>query len=86
MTFLSDDFIEVSTGSERECNGIKTRLDRLGLDRLKPDRLARIDGCLSGGAGRSCSSRGVLEACVDRDPSVASGAIPSRSIDGLGVR
>ena len=81
MTFLSDDFIEVSTGSERECNGFKTILDR-----LKPDRLARIDGCLSGGAGRSCSCRGVLEACVDRDPSVASGVIPSRSIDGLGVR
>ncbi len=81
MTFLSDDFIEVSTGSERECDGIKTRLDR-----LRPDRLTRIDGCLSGVAGRSCSSRGVLEACVDRDPSVASGVIPSRSIDGLGVR
>ena len=81
MIFLSDDFIEVSTGSERECNGIKTRLDR-----LRPDRLTRIDGCLSGVAGRSCSSRGVLEACVDRNPSFASGAIPSRSIDGLGVR
>ena len=81
MIFLSDDFIEVSTGSERECNGIKTRLDR-----LKPDRLTRMDGCLSGVAGRSCPSRGVLEACVDRNPSVASGAIPSRSIDGLGVR
>jgi hypothetical protein len=81
MIFLSDDFIEVSTGSERECNGIKTRLDR-----LRPDRLTRIDGCLSGVAGRSCSSRGVLEACVDRSPSFASGAIPSRSIDGLGVR
>lgn len=81
MTFLSDDFIEVSKGSERECNGIKTRLDRLGLDRL-----TRIDGGLSGVAGRSCSSRGVLEACVDRDPSFASGVIPSRSIDGLGVR
>jgi len=81
MIFLSDDFIEVSTGSERECNRFKTRLDR-----LRPDRLARIDGCLSGVAGRSCSSRGVLEACVDRDPSVASGVIPSRSIDGLGVR
>jgi hypothetical protein len=86
MTLLSDDFIEVSTGSERECNGIKTRLDRLGLDRLRPDRLTRMDGCLSGVAGRSCSSRGVLAACIDRDPSVASGAIPSRSIDGLGVR
>ena len=86
MTFLSDDFIEVSTGSERECNGIKTRLDRLGLDRLRPDRLTRIDGCLSGVAGRSCPSRGVLEACVDRNPSFASGVIPSRSIDGLGVR
>ena len=81
MIFLSDDFIEVSTGSERECNGIKTRLDR-----LRPDRLTRIDGGLSGVAGRSCSSRGVLEACVDRNPSVASGVIPSRSIDGLGVR
>jgi hypothetical protein len=81
MTFLSDDFIEVSTGSERECNGIKTILDR-----LRPDRLTRMDGGLSGFAGRSCSSRGVLEACVDRNPSVASGAIPSRSIDGLGVR
>ena len=81
MIFLSDDFIEVSTGSERECNGFKTILDR-----LKPDRLARIDGCLSGGAGRSCSCRGVLEACIDRNPSVASGVIPSRSIDGLGMR
>lgn len=81
MTLLSDDFIEVSTGSERECNGFKTILDR-----LKPDRLTRMDGCLSGGAGRSCPSRGVLEACVDRNPSFASGAIPSRSIDGLGVR
>jgi len=81
MTFMSDDFIEISKGSERECNGIKTILDR-----LRPDRLTRIDGGLSGVAGRSCSSRGVLEACVDRNPSVASGAIPSRSIDGLGVR
>jgi hypothetical protein len=81
MTFLSDDFIEVCTGSERECNGFKTILDR-----LRPDRLTRIDGGLSGVAGRSCSSRGVLEACVDRNPSVASGVIPSRSIDGLGVR
>jgi hypothetical protein len=81
MTFLSDDFIEVSTGSERECNGFKTILDR-----LRPDGLTRIDGCLSGVAGRSCSSRGVLEACVDRDPSVASGVIPSRSIDCLGMR
>jgi hypothetical protein len=81
MIFLSDDFIEVSTGSERECNGIKTRLDR-----LRPDRLTRMDSCLSGFAGRSCSSRGVLEACVDRNPSVASGVIPSRSIDGLGMR
>jgi len=81
MIYLNDDFIEVSTGSERECNGIKTRLDR-----LKPDRLTRIDGGLSGVAGQSCSSRGVLEACVDRNPSVASGVIPSRSIDGLGVR
>ncbi len=81
MIYLNDDFIEVSTGSEREGNGIKTRLDR-----LKPDRLTRMDGCLSGVAGRSCPSRGVLEACVDRNPSVASGVIPSRSIDGLGVR
>ena len=81
MTFLTDDFIEVSTGSESECNGIKTILDR-----LRPDRLTRMDGGLSGVAGRSCSSRGVLEACVDRNPSVASGVIPSRSIDGLGVR
>jgi len=81
MIFLSDYFIEVSTGSERECNGIKTILDR-----LRPDRLTRIDGGLSGVAGRSCSSRGVLAACIDRDPSVASGVIPSRSIDGLGVR
>ncbi len=81
MIFLSDDFFEVSTGSERECNSVKTRLDR-----LRPDRLTRMDGCLSGVAGRSCPSRGVLEACVDRNPSVASGVIPSRSIDGLGVR
>jgi len=63
MSLSSDDFIEVSTGSERECNGIKPIFDRLEFDPL---------------------SR--MEACVDRNPSFASGVIPSRSIDGLGVR
>ena len=81
MIFLSDDFIEASTGSERECNGFKTILDRLEFDPL-----SRMEACLNGGSGWRCPSRGVLEACIDRNPSVASGAIPSRSIDSLGVR
>ena len=81
MSLSSDDFIEVSAGSERECNGIKPIFDRLEFDPL-----SRMEACLYGGSGRRCSSRGVLEACIDRNPSVASGAIPGRSIDGLGVR